>query len=152
MDDRNDGVDGAIDHIGGWNLWYRTSLDGGATWTAPGKRVSRYDQSQSQSQPQGFLFPYGDYTGMTMNPNCTATQPAWRGAKGTTTREGRPRRATSNTRPSAERAPRHARAASSRIEVHGRRPPFDARMPSPLSKSETVHPTPSDVNAAVHVP
>ncbi len=76
MDDRNDGVDGTIDHIGGWNLWYRTSLDGGASWTAPGKRVSRYDPSQSQSEPQGFLFPYGDYTGLTMNPNCPATQPA----------------------------------------------------------------------------
>jgi hypothetical protein len=59
-----------VDHTDGWNLWYRTSTDGGNTWTAPGLRVSVFDPSQTQSGPNGFLFPYGDYTGLALNPSC----------------------------------------------------------------------------------
>jgi len=70
MDDRNDALDGVVDHTDGWNLWYRTSTDGGSTWTTPGLRVSVFDPSQSQSGPNGFLFPYGDYTGLALDPNC----------------------------------------------------------------------------------
>jgi len=70
MDDRNDSIDGTVDHVDGWNLWYRTSTDGGTTWTSAGQRISAYDPSQSQSGPNGFLFPYGDYTGLTLNPSC----------------------------------------------------------------------------------
>ena len=75
MDDRNDALDGVVDHTDGWNLWYRTSTDGGTTWTTPGLRVSVFDPSQSQSGPNGFLFPYGDYTGIALNPNCRTRAP-----------------------------------------------------------------------------
>src|SRR5207237_8289258 len=70
MDDRNDSLDGSTDHVDGWNLWYRSSTDGGTTWAGPGQRISWYDPSQSQSQPNGFLFPYGDYSGLILNPAC----------------------------------------------------------------------------------
>jgi hypothetical protein len=70
MDDRNDSVDGSIDHVDGWNLWYRSSTNGGASWTGSGQRISQFDPTQSQSRPDGFLFPYGDYDGLILNPNC----------------------------------------------------------------------------------
>ncbi len=76
MDDRNGTP---LDHTNGWNVWYRTSTTGGASWTAPGQRISQFDPSQSQSQSSGFLFPYGDYMGIALNPNCPTRQPvmAW---------------------------------------------------------------------------
>ena len=51
-------------------MWYRTSTDGGATWTTPGQRMSAYMPAESQSGPTGFLFPYGDYMRIELNPNC----------------------------------------------------------------------------------
>ncbi len=76
MDDRNGSP---VDHTNGWNVWYRTSTTGGASWTAAGQRISQFDPSQSQSQPNGFLFPYGDYMALQLNPNCPTRQPilAW---------------------------------------------------------------------------
>ena len=56
--------------MSGWNVWYRTSADGGATWTTPGQRMSAYMPAESQSGPAGFLFPYGDYMRIELNPNC----------------------------------------------------------------------------------
>jgi hypothetical protein len=76
MDDRNDSLDGTVDHVDGWNLWYRASVNGGATWTGPGQQVSRFDPSQSQETPNGFLFPYGDYTGLIINTACASPAPA----------------------------------------------------------------------------
>jgi len=76
MDDRNDSLDGTVDHVDGWNLWYRTSVNGGATWTGPGQQVSQFDPSQSQETPNGFLFPYGDYTGLIINTACASPAPA----------------------------------------------------------------------------
>ncbi len=70
MDDRNDAADGAVEHTDGWNLWYRTSTDGGRSWSSAGVRVSRFDPTESQSGPAGFLFPYGDYAGLAPNPAC----------------------------------------------------------------------------------
>jgi hypothetical protein len=67
FDDRNGDP---IDHMNGWNVWYRTSTDGGATWTTPGQRMSAYMSAESQSRPAGFLFPYGDYMRIELNPNC----------------------------------------------------------------------------------
>ena len=61
MDDRN-GV--PLDHINGWNVWYRTSTTGGNTFTGPSVRVSQYDPTRPESQPNGFKFPYGDYQGI----------------------------------------------------------------------------------------
>jgi len=61
MDDRNGSP---LDHKNGWNVWYRTSTTGGTTWTGPSTRVSQYDPSRPESQPNGFKFPYGDYEGI----------------------------------------------------------------------------------------
>jgi hypothetical protein len=72
MDDRNDSLDGVIDHTDGWNLWYRASTTGGTTWSGPGQRIST-DLGQSQETSNGFLFPYGDYTGLALDPNCGNT-------------------------------------------------------------------------------
>ena len=73
MDDRNGSP---IDHKNGWNVWLRTSTTGGTTWTAPSQRMSAYDPSQTQSQPSGFLFPYGDYFGLAMN-SCGSPMLTW---------------------------------------------------------------------------
>ncbi len=65
MDDRNGSP---LDHENGWNVWLRTSTTGGATWSGPGDRVSQYDPTRKESQPNGFLFPYGDYQGIDLRP------------------------------------------------------------------------------------
>jgi hypothetical protein len=52
MDDRN-GVDN-------WNTWYRTSSDGGATWSAE-VDISDATSGPSYVHPTGFGEPYGDY-------------------------------------------------------------------------------------------
>jgi hypothetical protein len=67
FDDRNGDP---IDHTNGWNVWYRTSTDGGATWTTPGQRMSAYMPTEPQSGPNGFLFPYGDYMRIELDPSC----------------------------------------------------------------------------------
>ena len=72
MDDRNGSP---ITHTNGWNVWLRTSTSG-AGWTGPSQRLSAYDPGQSQSQRNGFGFPYGDYMGMAMN-SCGAPLITW---------------------------------------------------------------------------
>lgn len=67
FDDRNGHP---VNHVNGWNVWYRTSTDGGAKWTTPGQRMSAYMPAESQSRRAGFLFPYGDYMRIEPNPNC----------------------------------------------------------------------------------
>ncbi|HLX89622.1 MAG TPA: sialidase family protein [Acidimicrobiales bacterium] len=73
MDDRSGAP---INHENGWNVWLRTSTTGGTTWSGPSQQVSAYDSSQSQSQPNGFLFPYGDYMGLALN-SCGAPMLTW---------------------------------------------------------------------------
>jgi hypothetical protein len=65
MDDR---LGDPVDHTNGWNVWYRSSTDGGQSWTGPGVRVSQFDPSRSESQLNGFEFPYGDYQGIDLTP------------------------------------------------------------------------------------
>jgi hypothetical protein len=43
-----------------WNVWYRISLDGGATWSTP-VRISDATGGAAYKTPQGFLEVYGDY-------------------------------------------------------------------------------------------
>jgi hypothetical protein len=43
-----------------WNIWYRRSSDGGATWTAPLK-ISDAGGGAAYKTPAGFLEVYGDY-------------------------------------------------------------------------------------------
>ncbi len=73
MDDRNGSP---INHTNGWNVWLRTSTTGGAGWAGPSRQMSAYDSSQSQSQPNGFGFPYGDYMVLAMN-SCGAPLLTW---------------------------------------------------------------------------
>jgi hypothetical protein len=61
MDDR---LGDPLDHTNGWNVWYRTSSTGGASWTGPSVRVSQFDRARSESHANGFEFPYGDYQGI----------------------------------------------------------------------------------------
>ena len=55
--------------MNGWNVWLRASKDGGHTWTA-GQRISAFMPTEAQSGPNGFLFPYGDYMRVELNPSC----------------------------------------------------------------------------------
>jgi hypothetical protein len=43
-----------------WNVYYRSSTDGGVTWTAP-VRISDATGGAAYKTPQGFLEVYGDY-------------------------------------------------------------------------------------------
>jgi hypothetical protein len=68
FDDRNGDP---IDHTNGWNVWYRTSTDAGASWTTPGQRMSAHMPAEPQSGPRGFVFPYGDYMRIALDPGCS---------------------------------------------------------------------------------
>lgn len=48
---------------GAWNVYYRASGDGGATWS-PEARVSSYVQGYPYLTSAGFALPYGDYMSM----------------------------------------------------------------------------------------
>jgi hypothetical protein len=61
MDDR---LGSPLDHNNGWNVWYRTSRNGGVSWSGPSVRVSQFDRARSESHRNGFEFPYGDYQGI----------------------------------------------------------------------------------------
>jgi Neuraminidase (sialidase) len=43
-----------------WNVWYRSSTDGGATWSDE-TRLSTGAAGYSYITPDGFAFPFGDY-------------------------------------------------------------------------------------------
>lgn len=73
MDDR---LGLPLDHTNGWNVWYRSSLTGGVSWTGPSERVSEFDPSRSESHRNGFEFPYGDYQGIDITPSGLAVM-AW---------------------------------------------------------------------------
>jgi hypothetical protein len=73
MDDRNGAP---VDHKNGWNVWLRTSTDGGASWTGSSQQMSAFDPTQAQSGPTGFLFPYGDYFGLDLN-TCGSPMLSW---------------------------------------------------------------------------
>jgi hypothetical protein len=64
MDDRKGSP---LDHMNGWNVWYRSSTTGGSTWASAGRQVSSYDPTRPESQPNGFKFPYGDYEGLDLS-------------------------------------------------------------------------------------
>jgi hypothetical protein len=58
-----------------WNVYYRSSTNGGATWSAETK-LSSYVAGYSYIQPGGFSFPFGDYFDMTID-NSGNTQTCW---------------------------------------------------------------------------
>ena len=53
---------------GEWNLWYRQSSNGGASWEASSIRLSNSVRFGFQNE-DGFLFPYGDYGSMVVDKN-----------------------------------------------------------------------------------
>lgn len=63
MDDRNGRDAGGNDPDARWNVYYRSSTDGGATWSSEAK-LSRYVAGftyKLATPNDGFLQPYGDY-------------------------------------------------------------------------------------------
>src|SRR5439155_13405841 len=60
---------------GVWNVFYRESMDGGASFASEA-RVSGFTPGYSYLTTQGFLFPYGDYFQMVVD-GCGATHVAF---------------------------------------------------------------------------
>jgi len=58
-----------------WNVWYRSSTNGGATWATPVK-ISDVTSGAPYKTPNGFLEPYGDY-GETAVTNTGKTIATW---------------------------------------------------------------------------
>jgi hypothetical protein len=58
-----------------WNSYYRSSTNGGASWSAE-SQLSSYVAGYSYIQPQGFSFPFGDYFEMAID-NAGNTQACW---------------------------------------------------------------------------
>jgi len=48
-----------------WNVWYRATRNGGASWSRTA-RVSRRASGAPYKSRAGFRFPYGDYFGITV--------------------------------------------------------------------------------------
>ena len=51
-----------------WNIWYRGSTDGGATWT-PDARISNATGGAGYLHQAGFDADYGDYGGIAVMNN-----------------------------------------------------------------------------------
>jgi Neuraminidase (sialidase) len=62
-------------HTPYWNTFYRSSSNGGATWSDE-VRISRFVPGYSYIKPAGFRFPFGDYFSMTID-NHGDTHIAW---------------------------------------------------------------------------
>ena len=58
-----------------WNTYYRSSTDGGATWSAE-VDLSTYVSGYDYIQPNGFSFPFGDYYEMDIDDR-GATHAVW---------------------------------------------------------------------------
>lgn len=58
-----------------WNVWYRSSRDGGHTWSRP-VNVSDADSGADYKTPEGFMEPYGDYGEIAIN-SAGQTVAAW---------------------------------------------------------------------------
>jgi hypothetical protein len=69
MDDRNGFDAGGDDPAARWNTYYRSSADGGQSWSAEVRLsafIAGYSYKFATPQP-GFLQPYGDYFEMDTN-------------------------------------------------------------------------------------
>jgi hypothetical protein len=58
-----------------WNVYYRTSTDGGSTWSGE-TLLSSFVDGYSYLNADGFAFPYGDYFSMDVDDH-GATQVVW---------------------------------------------------------------------------
>lgn len=61
-------IDWMDNRTGAYNVWYRSSSDGGSTWS-PEVQVSQDAVGYDFIGSQGFAFPYGDYTTMNLDPS-----------------------------------------------------------------------------------
>lgn len=73
MDARNN--DGMRTRRALWNTYYRSSTNGGATWSAE-TQLSAQAVGYQYSLPAGFRFPFGDYFGMAIDSEGT-THVVW---------------------------------------------------------------------------
>jgi len=60
---------------GHWNVYYRSSLDGGATWSGE-TQLSSFVSGFSYISSDGFAFPFGDYFDLAID-NLGHTQACW---------------------------------------------------------------------------
>ncbi len=74
-DDRNGHDNGNADGTARWNVYYRTSTDGGGSWS-PEIQVSQFVAGYSYIFPEGFNEPYGDYFEMDIDA-AGRTQMVW---------------------------------------------------------------------------
>jgi len=58
-----------------WNTYYRSSTNGGATWSAE-SRISSYAPGYRYIKSKGFSFPFGDYFTISID-NQGQTQAVW---------------------------------------------------------------------------
>lgn len=58
-----------------WNTYYRSSTNGGASWSQEAQ-VSSFRDGYSYIQPAGFSFPFGDYFGIAIDTR-NLTQMVW---------------------------------------------------------------------------
>jgi hypothetical protein len=63
------------DRTGRWNAWYKSSMDGGDTWSAT-QRLSNRPGGAPYKSPRGFRFPYGDYGQIAIDSDGN-TQATW---------------------------------------------------------------------------
>lgn len=75
MDDRNGHDDGMADGAARWNTYYRSSTDGGASWSGE-TILSTYVAGYPYLFPNGFNEPYGDYLEMDID-NSGRTHVSW---------------------------------------------------------------------------
>jgi hypothetical protein len=52
--------------LGGWNLWFRRTTDGGHVWSRD-VRLSNRSSAAPYKHPAGYTFPHGDYFGLAAN-------------------------------------------------------------------------------------
>jgi hypothetical protein len=56
---------------GAWNVWYRATTNGGASWSRAARLSDRGSGAPYKSRA-GFRFPYGDYFGITVDRHGTS--------------------------------------------------------------------------------
>lgn len=61
-------IDWMDNRTGAYNVWYRSSSDGGSSWSSD-IQVSQYIAGYSYITSAGFAFPYGDYTTLNLDPS-----------------------------------------------------------------------------------
>ncbi len=61
-------IDWMDNRTGAYNVWYRASSNGGASWSSD-VQVSQYLTGYGYITAAGFAFPYGDYTTINLDPS-----------------------------------------------------------------------------------